>query len=298
MHSCIPDSRRTVIAIRCDLLKCLRGGSPPSFGLPARGPGDPAFQVTVGHHRDELVDGVLAGREGAATVGAGGDAALDGLAGVPVLAVGDVPEVAGVGGVEVFLYDRFAGEEPLAFDGGAAGGEGEEAVGHDVVGVGAYEEVREELEVVDGAVLSFSQVRQHGRVALAVEGHGLDALVEVHGAPDPGPFRLQVVAATVRRADLAELGMDGGAVVALVVVLGQNLPVRRDLVVVARADDEVGATVVLDEILQIARMLFERWGVAACVGEEPPMPLSDAHGEEVMTGPVEAIGLAETRSAP
>jgi hypothetical protein len=118
------------------------------------------------------------------------------------------------------------------------------------------------------------------------------------GAPDPGPFRLQVVAAAERRADLAELGVDGGAVVALMIVLGQNLPVRRDLVAVARADDEVGATVVLDEILQIARMLFERWGVAACVGEEPSVPLSDAHGDEVMPGPVEAIGLAETRSAP
>jgi hypothetical protein len=118
------------------------------------------------------------------------------------------------------------------------------------------------------------------------------------GPPDPGPFRLQVVAAARRRADLAELGVDGGAVVALVVVLGQNLPVRCDLVVVARPDDEVGATVVLEDLIQIARMLFERWGVAACVGEEPPVPLSDAHGEEVMPGPVEAIGLAETRSAP
>src|SRR5215218_425885 len=83
----------------------------------ACGTGDFALKVAVGHHRDELVDGVLAGRERSAAVATRGDAPLDGLAGVPVLAVGDVPEVAGVGGVEAFLLDGLAGEEPLALHG-------------------------------------------------------------------------------------------------------------------------------------------------------------------------------------
>jgi hypothetical protein len=72
---------------------------------------------------------------------------------VPILAVGDVPEVACVGRVEAFLLDGLAGEESLALHGGAVGGEGSEAVGHHVVGVEAYQEVRKELEVVDRAVL-------------------------------------------------------------------------------------------------------------------------------------------------
>ena len=64
--------------------------------------------------------------------------------------------------------------------------------------------------------------------------------------------------------------------VALVVVLGQDLPVRRYLVVVAGGDDELLATVVSDQILQIARVFLERGRVAAGVGEEPPLPLHDA----------------------
>jgi hypothetical protein len=87
---------------------------------------------------------------------------------VPVLAVGDIPEVAGIGGVEAFLLDGLAGEEPLALHGGAVGGHGPETVGLHVVGVEAYQEVREELEVVDRAVLSLGEAGQVGRVALAV----------------------------------------------------------------------------------------------------------------------------------
>jgi len=104
-----------------------------------------------------LVDGVLAGRERPAAVAARGDASLDGLASVPVLDVGYVPEVAGVGGVEAFQLDSLAGEEPLALHSGSVESEGSQAVGHNVVGMEAYQEVREELVVVDRAVLSLGE---------------------------------------------------------------------------------------------------------------------------------------------
>jgi hypothetical protein len=70
--------------------------------------------------------------------------------------------------------------------------------------------------------------------------------------------------------------MYGGAVVALVVVLYQNLPVGRDLVVVAGGDDEVLTVIVSDQILQITSVSLEREGVSADVGEEPPLPLHGA----------------------
>jgi hypothetical protein len=91
---------------------------------PARGTGDFAFEVAVGYHGDELVDGVLAGREGAATVSAGVGAALNGLAGAPVLAVGDVLEIACIRRIETFLLDGFSRKELLAFDGGPVRREG------------------------------------------------------------------------------------------------------------------------------------------------------------------------------
>jgi hypothetical protein len=55
--------------------------------------------------------------------------------------------------------------------------------------------------------------------------------------------------------------MYGRTVVALMVVLCQDLPVRRDLVVVA---------------LQITRVFLERGCVSASVDEELPLPLRDA----------------------
>jgi hypothetical protein len=87
---------------------------------------------------------------------------------VPALGIGDVPEVAGVGGVEAFLLDGLAGEAPLTLHSGAVGGEGPEAVGHHIVRVEPYQEVREELEVVDCAVLSPGEAGKVGRVTLAV----------------------------------------------------------------------------------------------------------------------------------
>jgi hypothetical protein len=83
-------------------------------------------------------------------------------------------------------------------------------------------------------------------------------------------------------------------VVALVVVLGQDLPVRRYLVVVAGGDDELLATVVSEQILQIASVLLERGCVAADVGEEPSLPLHDTLLDSVF----EATGAADADPAP
>jgi len=85
-----------------------------------------------------------------------------------------------------------------------------------------------------------------------------------------------------------------GAVVALVVVLGQDLPVRRYLVVVAGGDDELLATVVSDQVLQITRVFLERGGIAAGVGEEPPVPLRDA----LVASVFEAVRAADADLAP
>jgi hypothetical protein len=82
-------------------------------------------------------------------------------------------------------------------------------------------------------------------------------------------------------------------VVALVVVLGQDLPVGRNLVVVAGGDFELTAGVVPDEFLEVARVLLDRGRVAACVGEVPAVPLDDAHGDERAGAPIKALGLPE-----
>ena len=134
-----------------------------------------------------------------------------------------------------------------------------QAVGHNVVGVGAYQEVREQLEVVDLALLPLGQMRQVGGEALAREGHRLDPIREPHGTADPGAFGLEVEAGR-GGAHPGELGVDGGAVVALVVVLDQNLPVRSHLVRMAGPDDQLFAVMVLHKLAQVADVLLERAG--------------------------------------
>src|SRR5918993_4194617 len=104
-------------------------------------------------------------------------------------------------------------------------------------------------------------------------------ILELHRAADPGPPRLVVLAA-LGRADLAELGMYGGAVVALVVVLHQNLPVRRHLVTVPGGRHELARAVVPDPLPQIAHVLLERRRLPARVREQPPLPLRDLDRHE------------------
>ena len=74
--------------------------------------------------------------------------------------------------------------------------------------------------------------------ALAGQRHGLGALDDRHPAAHPRPRQVEVLAAG-RRADPGQLGMDRRAVVALLVVLGDDLPVGGELVGVARDDRQV-----------------------------------------------------------
>ena len=77
-----------------------------------------------------------------------------------------------------------------------------------------------------------SSPRSGTPAARAVQRHRRHPVPQVHPAADPGAVG-GVVLAALRRADPAQLGVDGRAVVALVVVLGEDLPVRGR--VVARA---------------------------------------------------------------
>ena len=117
--------------------------------------------------------------------------------------------------------------QPGALDPGAARRERQHPVGHHVVGVRRDQQVRQ-------------QVRGTPRASGSTPGSGVAAsspvsdivghpVAQVHRAADPGAGQV-VVVARVRRAHLAELRVDQRAVVALVVVLGDHLPVRGDLV--------------------------------------------------------------------
>src|SRR5215212_2846781 len=255
----------------------------------------PAFEVSTGHRRHELARRRLVRRERSLPVAARGSAPLYALARFPVLSVGQVPELDRVRRIEPLSLDRLASEEPLALHGGSARSDGPEAVRHHVVGVGADQEVGEELVVVHLPLLSLREVRQPRGEALARELHGLGVILELHGPAEPDPPRLVVLAA-LGRAYLAELGVDGGAVVTLVVVLDEYLPVSLDLVAAPGDRHELAGAMVPDHLPQIAHVLLEGRRVPARVREQPPLPLGDPGRHERVIGPVEAGTTAETRS--
>ncbi len=218
-------------------------------------------------------------------------------AGVPVLLVGDVPEVHGVGGIEAGLLDGFGGEGPGAFDAGRIGGQRCEAVGHHVVGMEAHQDVGEDVHVDDGAPGGRIEPPEHDATTGTVERHGLHALTEVHGPAHPCPLRVVVVPA-LGRADLAQLGVDHRAVVALVVVLGEDLPVGRDHVFVAAGHPQPLRFVGGDHRVEGGQRLVERRRPTRSVDEDQAVPFGDRQFGEPELRRLEAFELLEPRRRP
>jgi hypothetical protein len=209
---------------------------------------------------------------------------------VPVLLVGDVPEVDGVGGREVGERQGLRGEQPLALDAGAVGADRLDAVGEHVVGVEAEQEVRAQAVVVDAAGLLGGQTGEHAAAAAAVEGHGLGVRHELHRAADPGAGAVEVPAAG-RRADAAQLRVDLRAVVTLVIIFEDQLPVGGELVGVGRGDPHAVELVVGGEFVERAEPVGERLGDAGDVGEHEAAPDLDAQRDEVLVGVVAAAAV-------
>ena len=118
-----------------------------------------------------------------------------------------------------------------------------------------------------------------------------------HRAADPGAGQVVVVAG-VRRRDLAELGVDQRAVVALVVVLGDHLPVRRHLVGVPVGDHERARAVRRHDPSQLPQVVGEGRHLGAAqrvqgVAEHPALPDLHRQLHESVGARVEVVDLAE-----
>ena len=115
---------------------------------------------------------------------------------------------------------------------------------------------------------------------------------QVHPAAHPLAVGLEVLAA-LGRADAAQLGVDRGAVVALLVVLDDDLPVRLERVGVGGHGDEVLGPVVGHDLLEAGGVLLERTRLAARVDEHPAVPLHDVQLGQAELRLVEVLEVAE-----
>src|ERR687892_2901150 len=80
---------------------------------------EPALHVAAGHEGHDLADAFLGLRQRALPVPPPGRSPLHALTRRPVLAVGEVPELHGVAGVEPLALPRLRREQPGALDPGA-----------------------------------------------------------------------------------------------------------------------------------------------------------------------------------
>ena len=124
-----------------------------------------------------------------------------------------------------------------------------------------------------------SSPRSGDAVALPVQRHRRHPVAQVHPAADPGSLG-GVVLPALRRAHLAQLGVDGGAVVALVVVLGQDLPVGAGVVLVLPGHLQPAHLVRRDVFGQRAQRVRERGGRPRCVHEHQAVPLGHRQLDE------------------
>ncbi len=261
-------------------------GTGPGRGTPERAqPDDHDVGVGVGHtfvtHQRPVPAAdvgalVLHGGEPAVGVGPGAHPPLDPLTGQPVLAVDAVPERDGVGGVEPRPVDLVGGEEELPDHPGPPRPERRQHQGGDVLGGQRQQQVGvDQLALVAHplVVVEVGERRPLGGPALG-EGPGplpvgYAALpVKVPTAPEGGH-------------QVAQLGVDRAAVVALVEVLGDDLPVGGDVVDLGRASSQVGQRVAPHALGDGAELVGQgRRLVRREVHEDPAAPGVHAHRVE------------------
>src|SRR5205807_55745 len=90
-----------------------------------------------------------------------------------------------------------------------------------------------------------------------------------------------------RWGNLAQLGVDARAVVALVVVLHDGLPVGGDLVGVVRAGPQRLGTVRGEQVFEGAEVGGQRRCGTGGVDEQPAVPVGDGYLDEAVRGGVE-----------
>ena len=166
-----------------------------------------------------------------------------------------------------------------------------EPMGHDVVRVQAQKHVRENAGVDHLVQRLAAQCAERNRLGRPVERHRRHPLANLHPSADPRSAVGDVVRAAFRRADFAELRVDRRAVVTLLVVLGEDLPVCSGVVGVTSSDLQSVRFVRGDERLQGCQAIVQRLAGHRRVDEDETGPLPSRKFDETVRRGVESIGV-------
>ena len=183
-----------------------------------------------------------------------------------------IPEVDRIRGIEIRPGHRIGVEEPLADDPRLPGRDGPDLVGHQVVGVQAQQQVGPHQEVVDAPLVRRGDPGEwRPTMPQPVDGHRVEIIPKLHPATAPRPIRLDVLALVVRRQPV-ELRMDTRTVIALGIVLADDLPVGVDLVIDAARAPQVSEREPVDVLPQVGHRCLQVGRVGIQRQEHEPLP--------------------------
>src|SRR5581483_1087533 len=101
---------------------------------------------------------------------------------LPILLVGDVPELNGILGIEARLADFTGMEMPLANDLGSVHSLGPDGERKHVVRVKVQEEVGQQAVIINMALVFSAKPGQAATLRRTIDGHRPDAFAKVHSS--------------------------------------------------------------------------------------------------------------------
>ena len=132
------------------------------------------------------------------------------------------------------------------------------------------------------------------RMARVLERHRRGVLAQGHRAAAPGALADHLLAAHVM-AERVELRMDAGAVQALVVVLGDPLPVRLHLVCGVAGPPQLGEAVAVEVLDQLAYVVGGVGRLAGEIDQHQPADDREADAEQAVARVVEVLDPVHVR---
>ena len=178
---------------------------------------------------------------------------------------------------------------PVADDARASGGDRFDHVHHQVVWVQREEQVRPDGEVLDALRVGLRHALQpRALMGPLVETHRERLADERLPATLPPAACRDVFAEVVRRQGV-QLRVDARTVVALGVVLDEDLPVRGDVVDLARGAPQRREVESSEDLHEIVEVVEERLGVRVQREEDEALPGLAPHLGQRVVGRVEAL---------
>src|SRR5438874_3223541 len=264
-------------------MRCGEGKEAATAGWPSRRfdrVADPLQDVATDVETEVFHRSVIA-----ALVHARADALLHRLADRPVLAVDEIPEPGGVAGLEVGLVDLEGLEQEMTGDVGVRGAARLQEEYRGMIAGEAQEQIRIQQLALVAHPLVFVQGRECAAARRARPGERIRAGA-MHNAAQP--VEIRAAALSERRHQLTQLRVHAPAVVALVVVLAEHLPVRGHLVADRMTDPQLTQGVARQALGNSAELPLQWHGNGwVQVQEQETAPLLDLRRVQAEEGHVE-----------